>query len=86
MRGRPTRECGDDGIDGRKLRHHPDLDGLDVEIAEHGVHLRSHEIRRHRMNPAHAACVLGGQGGDDRGAVDAERRKRLQVGLDAGAT
>ena len=38
------------------------------------------------MNAADATCVLRGQSRDDGGAVDAERRERLQVGLDAGAT
>jgi hypothetical protein len=32
-----------------------------------------------------ASMVLGGQRRDDGCAVDAERRKRLEVGLDAGA-
>ena len=63
----------------------PILTASTVEIAEHGVDLRGHERRRHRMNAADARRVLGGQGGDDGCAIDAERRKRLQVGLDAGA-
>ena len=44
MFGRPARERRHDGIDGRELRHHADLDGLDVEIAEHRIDLRGHEI------------------------------------------
>jgi len=38
------------------------------------------------MNAGDAARVLRGQGGDDGGAIDAERGKALEVGLDTGAT
>ena len=67
------------------LRHHADLDRLDVEIAEHRVDLRGHEIRRHLMNAGDAFGVLRGERGDDGRAVDAEGGKRLQIRLDAGA-
>ncbi len=82
---RPARQPRGDGVDGRKLRHHPDLDRVDVEIAENRIELRGHEIGGHLMDAADAARVLRGQGRDDGGAVDAERGKGLEVGLDAGA-
>ena len=85
MLWRPPRQPCGDGIDGGKPRHHPDLDGVDVEIAENRVDLRGHEVGGHNMNATDATCVLSGQGGDDRRAVDTERGKRLQVRLDAGA-
>jgi hypothetical protein len=83
---RPSIERSRDGLDGRPLRHHPDLDGIDVEIAEHRIDLRGHEFCRHVMDAGNTICVLRGQGRDRGGAIDAERRKRLQIGLDAGAT
>ena len=40
-----------------ELRHHADLDGADLEIGEHRVDLRGHEIGRHLVNAADArAC------------------------------
>ncbi len=41
---RPSRQPCSNGVDHGRLRHHPDLDGLDVEIAEHRVDLRGHEL------------------------------------------
>ena len=79
-----VKPCGD-GVDGRKLRHHADLDGADGKIAENRIDLRGDEIGRHRMDAGDAARVLRGQRGDHGGAIDAERGKALQVGLDAGA-
>src|SRR5258708_27076682 len=81
---RPALEPCDDGIDGRKLRHHPALDGLDVEIAENRIDLSGHEVRRHQMDAADTARILSGQRRDHRSALDAERRERLPVGLDPG--
>src|SRR5262249_58633668 len=49
------------------------------------VHWRGDELRRHVVDRAHALGVLRRERGDDRGAVDAERRERLEIGLDAGA-
>jgi hypothetical protein len=57
----------------------------DVEIGEHRVDLRVHELRRHVVDAGHALGVLRGQRGDDERAVDAERGEGLEVGLDAGA-
>ena len=85
MLRRPARQPGDDGIDDRRLRHHADLDRADVEIGKHRIDLRGDEFGRHLMNAADACGVLRRQRRDHGSAVDAERGKRLQVGLDAGA-
>ena len=68
-----------------RLRQHADLHRAHVEIGEHGVDLRGDEVGRHVVDGGHAPGVLRGQRGDHRGAVDAERREGLQIGLDAGA-
>ena len=61
----------------------PILTAPGVEIGKHRVYLRSDELRRHLVDAADACGVLRGQRRDDGGAVDTERGKRLQVGLDA---
>ena len=63
----------------------PSLHRADLEIGEHRVDLRRDEIRRHVVDAGDALGVLRGERGDHRGAVDAERRKRLEIGLDARA-
>ena len=85
MLRRPALKPSDDGIDHRRMRYHTDLHRTDVEIGKHRVDLRGDELRRHLMDAADACGVLRGQRGDHGGAVDAERGKRLQVGLDAGS-
>ena len=47
--------------------------------------LQGHELCRHDVDAGHAERVLRRQRGDRRGAVDAVRRERLEVGLDPGA-
>src|SRR5262249_31617728 len=76
---------GRDRCDDGALGHHPDLDRADIEIGKNRVHLRGDEIRRHVVDRGHAFGVLRRERGDDRGAVDAERRERLEISLDAGA-
>ena len=83
---RPSLKRRRDGFDGRCLRHHPDLDGIDVEIAENRVDLRGDEIGGHVMNAGTPRVFCAVSAVIDGRAIDAERRKRLQVGLDAGAT
>ena len=61
MLRRPARQPRGDGIDGRKLRHHADLDRADGEIGKHRVDLRGHELGRHLVNAADACGVLRGQ-------------------------
>jgi hypothetical protein len=73
-----------DGIDDGKLCRHADLTASTWRSLK-TADLRGHEAGGHRMNAADAIRVLSGQGRDDGRAVDAERGKRLQVGLDAGA-
>ncbi len=85
MSGRPALKASRDGVDGRKLRHHADLDSADGKVAENRIDLRGDEIAGHLMDAGDAACVLRGQGRYDGGAVDTERGKGLEVGLDAGA-
>src|SRR5882757_5144589 len=85
MPWRPTSKPGFDGVDHRVLRNHADLHRLHVEIAEHRIDLRGHEVRGHLMNAGDALRVLRGERGDDGRAVDAEGGERLQVRLDAGA-
>src|SRR5260370_8543706 len=81
MYWRPPRYPGGDGIDRRQLRHHADLDGLDIEIAEYRIDLRGHEILGHLMNGGEAVCVLLGPGRDYRPAGNAELGSRLQLRL-----
>jgi hypothetical protein len=64
---------------------HAELDGIDADVGEHGVDLRRHERRRQRFDGADAAGVLRRQAAQGRHAVNAQRGKGLQVGLDAGA-
>ena len=64
---------------------HADLHRADVEIVEHRFDLRRDHLRRRGQERAHAKGVLRGQRGDRRRAVDADRGKSLEVGLDAGA-
>src|SRR5207249_5957515 len=47
------------------------------------VDLRADEVRRQLEDLGDVDSVLGGDRRDGRSAVHAERRKRLQVGLDA---
>jgi hypothetical protein len=45
----------------------------------------SDEFRRYLMDGDDTSGVLGGQGGDDRRAIDSEGRERFEVGLNPGA-
>jgi heat shock protein HtpX len=81
MRRQPFGHRLDDG----RVPQHPDLHRADGEVGEHRVDLRAYEGRRHLEDRAYALGVLRGERRDHRGAVDAERRERLQVGLDTGA-
>src|SRR6267143_237016 len=72
-------------LDNGPRREHADLGGVDREVAGDRFDLCGHKIgrqRRHRLDPLGA---LHGDGRDRAGAVHAECRERLQVGLDAGA-
>ncbi|MGY4452385.1 hypothetical protein ACVWZR_007045 [Bradyrhizobium sp. i1.3.1] len=81
----PARQRLRDRIDAGGLRHHADLHRADLEIGKHGVDLRDDEFGGHRVDAGDAARILRRQRRDRGGAIDAERGKGLQVGLDAGA-
>src|SRR5581483_9270794 len=78
-------ETGGNRLDCRGARHHADLHGADLQVGEHSIHLRRDELRRDIGDSADAFGVLRGKRRDDRGAVDSERRERLEIGLDAGS-
>ena len=64
---------------------HADLDRVGADIGKTALDLLAHDIGRNEMDGADAGGVLRGDGGDRRHGVGAERRRRLDVGLDAGA-
>ena len=78
-------EPGGDRLDHRRARQHPDLDGIDGEVREDRVDLGCDEVRRHVVDGGDAERVLGGKRRQHARAINPERRKRLQVGLDPGA-
>ncbi len=80
----PAHAVGD-GAQRRGIVEHAGLGRGDAKILGDGIDLLANELRRHGMNRRHAARILRGQGGEDAGAVDAERGERLEVGLNAGA-
>ncbi len=67
----------------RRPRHHADLDGADGKVVEHGGDLGGDHAGGDVVDAADAERVLRRDGGDNAGAVDAERREGLEVGLDA---
>lgn len=74
-----------DGANDRGGKQHAGLDRVRAEFGKHGFELLSHERGRGRLNGAHAAWILRRETGDHRGAVDSQRRERVEVGLDARA-
>ena len=72
-------------LDDRGVGQHARLDRVAAEVSDHRLDLRGHEIIGNDVHTMDANGVLGGQRRDRRGAIDAMRGKRLQVGLDAGA-
>ncbi len=75
---------GDHLDDGRRGQH-PGLDRVNRDVGRHGVDLCDDELRRARDGRQDADGVLRGEGGNGAEAVDAVRRKRLEIGLDSGA-
>src|SRR5665811_270387 len=63
---------------------HADLDGVEADVSDQGLELLGDEIRWYHIHSGDAQGALCGEGGDHGGAVDAQRRERLEVGLDAG--
>ena len=72
-------------FDDRRGGQHAGLRRVDRNVAGDRLDLRRDEVGAQRSHRLDAQRVLHGDGGDRAGAVDAERGKRLQVGLDAGA-
>ena len=67
------------------IGEHANLHGVDADVVENGVELSGDKRRVGRMDGRHDARVLRGEGGNDGQTVSAERRERLEVGLDARA-
>ena len=67
------------------IAEHAGFYGGDIEIGNDGAKLRGNEVRRYREDAGDAKRILRGQRRDDRRAVNAERGKRLEVSLNAGA-
>ena len=86
--GCPVRELVQRLRDGpRRLdaAQHPDLHRVDAEVLGDGPDLREDHVGRDRMDGGHADRVLRGDRGDRCRPVNAGRRERLEVGLDARA-
>ncbi len=75
---------GDD-VDDRFIGEHAGFHRVSADVGYHRVDLRRDEFGTERKNCAHADGVLRGDGGDRRGAVDAESGKSFQIGLNARA-
>jgi hypothetical protein len=72
-------------LDQVSREEHSGLRGIDADVAEDGLELRSNELCRHLVHSGHTRGVLGGQRDDRAHSVTAGGRERLQVGLDPGA-
>ena len=73
-----------DRLDRLEFAQHSGLDGIGADVVEHQGDLLGNEIAGHVDHPEHALGVLGGQGGDGGRRIAAERRHRLDIGLNAG--
>ena len=67
----------------RRMQH-TDLDCVHADVFNDSLDLRFKELRRDRVNTAHAKCVLRRQCRDGRHAVAAQGAESFEVGLDAG--
>ena len=65
-----------------RAAEHADLHGVHADVGHDGANLREDDLRRHRVDGAHARRVLCCDRGDRARAVHAAARERLQVGLD----
>ena len=75
----------DDGADDFRVCEHARLDVKRPDIGENAVELHRDEVGRYRKDFLDAQAVLRGERGYRRRRVRAEKRDRLDVGLDAGA-
>ncbi len=73
------------GVDNVRVDQHAGLDGIDADVRQDGFQLCIDLLGGHRIHARDTSGVLRGDGGDDRHAVRAQRRKRLQVRLNARA-
>src|SRR5262245_20547288 len=66
-------------------REHADLDSPNRQIRENRIELSGNKFGRDLVDGGDTFGVLGGERGDHARAVNAERRKSLEVRLNAGA-
>jgi hypothetical protein len=66
-------------------REHPGLKRPWGEFGENGLELAANDPGRTRFDGKNPTRILGGDGGDCTGAMDAEGGESLEVGLNAGA-
>lgn len=66
------------------IREHPELHGIDRDVVGDRVELCAEELGGRHVHRANAVRVLRGERRDDGHAVAADRRDRLEVGLDTG--
>ena len=76
---------GRDAPDDLGAGEHPRLDGSRMQVGEYRVDLGSDDVQRQLLDGRHRDRVLSGDRCDRAGAVDAQRRERLEVRLDAGS-
>ncbi|SDI33769.1 hypothetical protein SAMN04488026_100242 [Aliiruegeria lutimaris] len=67
------------------IGNHADFDRVNVDIVEHQPDLLIDELSRHNVDAGDTLRVLRRQRGDCRHSIDAARRERLQIRLDARA-
>src|SRR6266851_3698567 len=72
-------------FDDRGRGEHADLRRMESEIAGDRFDLGRHEVGRERRHGLDTFRALDGDGSDRARAVQTERRKRLEIGLNAGA-
>ena len=68
-----------------RAREHAGLDCVNTDVFDHGVNLGLDDIQRYVLHRRDSERVLSGYCRDRGHAVSAERRKSLQVRLNAGA-
>ena len=79
--GQLVERLGDRGDD-LGVGEHPDLDGVERDVFEHGANLREDHLRRDRLDRPHRERVLGRYRRDRADPVNAAAGEGLEVGLD----
>ena len=72
-------------LDDRRGGEHAGFHRVGADVLDHAVDLERDDIFRHLGDREDRSRVLGGDRGEHRGAVDAERGEGFEIGLDAGA-